>query len=130
MPMIADSSWWATPERVGRFLAQDVDDMEDRDEASLRQACADATAIVQDYLMRDDISSLAIEVQDSVRFVTTKVAARIYRNPQEVTVDVLGDSSRTFVDPRILTTDEQRQLRRARTGRLVRGPILMGFSDA
>lgn len=119
-----------TPERVGAFLAQEVDGLNDTDEASLWQACNDATGIVLDEIMRDDIDDLAKPVQASVVFVATKVAARIYRNPNEVTVDSLGDASHTYVDPRILTSDERRQLRRARTGRLKRGTILIGASDA
>ena len=131
MPLIVpDPTLWTSPVRVGDFLSQDVDGLRDEDERSLAQACVDATAIVRDYLLRTDLSALAPEVQDSVLFVTTKVAARIYRNPSEVTVDVLGDATRTFADPRILTSDERQQLRRARSARLVRGPILMGVSDA
>lgn len=119
-----------TPERVGAFLAQDVSGLNAADEDSLMQACADASGIVLDEILRDDIVDLAKPVQASVMFVATKVAARIYRNPNEVTVDSLGDASHTYVDPRILTSDERRQLRRARTGRLKRGPIVIGATDA
>ena len=63
------------------------------------------------------------EVQAAVVFVATKVAARIYRNPSEFTVESFGEASHTYVDPRILTGDERAQLRRARSARVVRGPI-------
>ena len=113
----------ATPTRVGSYLAQTVTDLSDVDDDSLAQACADANAVVLDHLMRSDVDDLAEEVQAAVLFVATKVAARIYRNPQEFTVDQFGDSSHTFIDPRILTGDEKMQLRRARSARVVRGPI-------
>ena len=113
----------ATPARVGAFLAQDVSDLSDVDEESLEQACDDANAIVLDHLMCSTVTGLSEEVQAAVLFVATKVAARIYRNPQELTVDQFGDSSHTYIDPRILTGDEKMQLRRARSARVVRGPI-------
>lgn len=112
-----------TPERVGNFLAVDVSDLDEIDEQSLLQACDDATAVVCDFLMRDSITTLADEVQASVVFVATKIAARIYRNPNELTTDNLGEATHTYVDPRILTLDEKNQLRRARSQRVVRGPI-------
>lgn len=123
MPAYPDIEPLITPARVGAFLAQDVDDMASVDEDSLAQACTDASAIVLDHLMRSDINDLTSEVQAGVVFVATKVAARIYRNPNELTVDTMGDASHTYVDPRILTTDEKMLLRRARSARLVRGPI-------
>lgn len=115
----------ATPERVGNLLAQTVDGLEDVDEDSLAQACDDANAVVLDHLMRADVDDLAEEVQAGVLFVATKIAARIYRNPQEFTVDTFGDASHTYNDPRILTSDEKAQLARARSGRVVRGPIII-----
>ncbi len=133
MPVIVpdpDPFLLTTPDRVGTFLAHDVNDLVGVDEASLWQACQDATGIVLDHLMRTDIDDLSAEVQAAVTFVATKVAARIYRNPNEVTVDSLGDASHTYVDPRILTGDEERKLRRARTARIVRGPIFIGASNA
>lgn len=112
-----------SPTRVGAFLAQDVSDLETVDEDSLDQACSDASYIVLDYLMRDDIAGLAPEVVAAVIFVSTKVAARIYRNPRELSNYNYADLQQTYQDPRILTPDEKTMLRRARTSRLVRGPI-------
>lgn len=113
-----------TPERVGNYLAQTVADIEDVDEDSLAQACSDADAIVLDWLMRSTLEGLAEEVQAAVVFVATKVAARIYRNPREVSAYSFDSVSQTYVDPRILTADERGQLRRARSARIVRGPII------
>jgi hypothetical protein len=115
----------ATPARVGNLLAQTVTGMETVYEDSLAQACADADAIVLDHLMRADIDDLAEEVQAAVLFVATKVAARIYRNPRELSNYNFGDVSQTFVDPRILTGDEKAQLKRARSAKVVRGPIII-----
>lgn len=114
-----------TPERVGNLLAQTVDDLESVDDASLQQACDDANAIVCDHLMRDDLTDLAEEVQAAVLFVATKVAARIYRNPRELSSFSYDDVSQTYQDPRILTSDEKTQLKRARSARVVRGPIVI-----
>lgn len=115
----------ATPERVGRYLAQTVDALETVDDDSLTQACADADAIVLDHLMRSDLTDLADEVAAAVLFVATKVAARIYRNPRELSSYNYDDVSQTYQDPRILTSDEKTQLKRARSARVVRGPIVI-----
>lgn len=113
-----------SPERVGAFLAQTIDSMEEVDEDSLAQACVDADGIVLDHLMRSDLGGLADEVQAAVVFVATKVAARIYRNPRELSSYSFDSVSQTYQDPRILTSDEKAQLRRARSARIVRGPII------
>lgn len=113
-----------SPERVGAFVAQTIDSMEEVDEDSLAQACVDADGIVLDHLMRSDLGGLAEEVQAAVVFVATKVAARIYRNPRELSSYNFDSVSQTYQDPRILTSDEKAQLRRARSARIVRGPII------
>jgi hypothetical protein len=113
----------ATPTRVGKYLAQTVTDLETVDDDSLQQACDDANAVVLDHLMRSTVTDLSEEVQAAVVFVATKVAARIYRNPSEFTTETFGDAAHTYLDPRILTGDERAQLRRARSSRIVRGPI-------
>ncbi len=115
----------ATPARVGAYLGQTVDALEDVDDDSLAQACTDADAIVLDHLMRSDIDDLADEVQAAVLFVATKVAARIWRNPHELTTYNYNEASQTYADPRILTSDEKAQLKRARSARVVRGPIVI-----
>ena len=115
----------ATPARVGAYLGQTVDALEDVDDDSLAQACTDADAIVLDHLMRSDIDDLADEVQAAVVFVATKVAARIWRNPHELTTYNYNEASQTYADPRILTSDEKAQLKRARSARVVRGPIVI-----
>ena len=121
----------ATPARVGKNLAQTVTDLETVDDDSLQQACDDANAVVLDHLMRPSLTGLSEEVQAAVVFVATKVAARIYRNPSEFTVESFGEASHTYVDPRILTGDERAQLRRARSARVVRGPIqTLGSTNA
>ena len=115
----------ATPARVGNYLAQTIADLEEVDDDSLAQACNDANTIVLDHLMRATITDLAEEVQAAVVFVATKVAARIYRNPSELSTYNYNDTSQTYVDPRILTADERNQLKRARSARVVRGPIII-----
>ena len=115
----------ATPTRVGKYLAQTITDLETVDDDSLQQACGDANAIVLDHLMRATVTDLAEEVQAAVTFVATKVAARIYRNPSELSTYGYNDANQTYVDPRILTTDERNQLKRARSARVVRGPIII-----
>ena len=121
----------ATPARVGKYLAQTVTDLETVDDDSLQQACDDANAVVLDHLMRPSLTGLSEEVQAAVVFVATKVAARIYRNPSEFTVESFGEASHTYVDPRILTGDVRAQLRRARSARVVRGPIqTLGSTNA
>ena len=121
----------ATPARVGKYLAQTVTDLETVDYDSLQQACDDANAVVLDHLMRPSLTGLSEEVHAAVVFVATKVAARIYRNPSEFTVESFGEASHTYVDPWILTGDVRAQLRRARSARVVRGPIqTLGVSDA
>lgn len=115
----------ATPARVGAYLGQTVDALEDVDDDSLAQACTDADAIVLDHLMRSDVDDLAEEVQAAVVFVATKVAARIWRNPHELTTYNYNEASQTYADPRILTSDEKAQLKRARSARVVRGPIVI-----
>jgi hypothetical protein len=46
-------------------------------------------------------------------------------------VESFGEASHTYVDPRILTGDERAQLRRARSARVVRGPIqTLGSTNA
>lgn len=114
----------ATPARVGNYLAQTIADLETVDDDSLQQACDDANAIVLDHLMRSTVTDLAEEVQAAVTFVATKVAARIYRNPSELSTYNYNETSQTYVDPRILTADERNQLKRARSARIVRGPII------
>lgn len=118
----------ATPQRVGKLLAQTVADLDDIDADSLQQACTDADAIVWDYLMRSDVGDLAPEVVEAVLFVATKVAARIYRNPREIASYSANEVNTSYQDPRILTSDERAQLRRARSARVVRGPIKIGGS--
>ena len=85
----------ATPARVGKYLAQTVTDLETVDDDSLQQACDDANAVVLDHLMRPSLTGLSEEVQAAVVFVATKVAARIYRNPSEFTVESFGEASHT-----------------------------------
>ena len=114
----------ATPTRVGKYLAQTITDLETVDDDSLQQACDDANAIVLDHLIRATVTDLAEEVQAAVTFVATKVAARIYRNPSELSTYSYNEANQTYVDPRILTADERNQLKRARSARIVRGPII------
>ena len=99
----------ATAERVGNLLAQTVDALEDVDEDSLAQACADADAIVLGYLTIADTDDLTDVEVDVVTVVATRVAARIYRNPHNVTVSY-DETPVAYSDPRILTPDDRLML--------------------
>lgn len=100
----------ATAERVGNLLAQTVDALEDVDEDSLAQACADADAIILGYLTIADTNDLTAGETAVVTTLATRVAARIYRNPRDLSSFNYDDVSQTYSDPRILTPDERLML--------------------
>ena len=100
----------ATADRVGNLLAQAVDALEDVDDDSLAQACTDADAIVLAYLTIADTDDLTDVEVDVATVVATRVAARIYRNPQDLNSYNYGEASMAYSDPRILTPDERLML--------------------
>ena len=102
----------ATADRVGNLLAQTVADLETVDDDSLTQACEDADGLVLGYLMiadTDDLESWELPV---VTTVATRVAARIYRNPRDLSNYNYNDVSVAYTDARILTPDERMMLDR------------------
>jgi hypothetical protein len=100
------------PARVGNLLAQTVAELETVDEDSLQQACDDAGAMVLGYLMRADLVGLVDWELSILVTVATRVAARIYRNPRDLSSYNYNDVSVAYSDPRILTPDERVMLDR------------------
>lgn len=99
----------ATPARVGNMLAQAVGDLEEVDEGSLNQACVDADQIVLGYLTLPGTDTLTSTELGVVTVIATRVAARIYRNPHNVTVSY-DEVPVAYSDPRILTPDDRLML--------------------
>ena len=100
----------ATADRVGNLLAQTVADLETVDEDSLAQACTDADAIVLGYLTIADETGLTDVELAVAETIATRVAARIYRNPRDLSNYSYNDVSVAYSDPRILTPDDRLML--------------------
>lgn len=113
-----------TPEAVGSMLAIDVDELGAVDTASLAQACDDAEALVLSFLRRSTLDDLTAPNARAAEFIATKIAARIYRNPQEAATYSYNDVSQTYSDPRVITSDERAVLSPLR--KRFRGPVFIG----
>ena len=80
------------------------------DRGSLDAAVADATALVMARLRRDTLDTLAGYGADAVRAVIVRVAARFWRNPQDLSGQSYDGMSISVSEPRVLTGDEQAAL--------------------
>lgn len=80
------------------------------DRGSLDAAVEDATALVMAHLRRDTIDTLVSHARDAIRAVIVRVAARFWRNPQDLASQSYNGMSISVAEPRVLTGDEQSAL--------------------
>lgn len=80
------------------------------DRGSLDAAVEDATALVMAHLRRDTIDTLTSHARDAIRAVIVRVAARFWRNPQDLASQSYNGMSISVAEPRVLTGDEQSAL--------------------
>lgn len=80
------------------------------DRGSLDAAVEDATALVMAHLRRDSIDTLTAHARDAIRAVIVRVAARFWRNPQDLASQSYDGMSISVAEPRVLTGDEQSAL--------------------
>jgi hypothetical protein len=99
-----------TAARVAAKSRVSLPDQGTADRDSLDAAVADATALVMARLRRDTLDTLAGYGADAVRAVIVRVAARFWRNPQDLSGQSYDGMSISVSEPRVLTGDEQAAL--------------------
>lgn len=78
---------------------------------SIDLAVEEASALVYGFLRRDSISALRPSAQAAIKAVTTRIASRFWRNPQDQASMSYNEVSMSFSDPRVLTGDEREALK-------------------
>lgn len=96
-----------TTERVAAHVAQEVDQLDGADLASLEQSVEFANAVVLTYLGLTDAFDLSDPQYPAAVTVATRVAARMFKNPRDLSSYGFNDVSQGYSDPRILTPDER-----------------------
>lgn len=112
-----------TPEQVCAKQRVAVPTAGSIEAAALAEAVAAAPGLVLGYLQRESIDGLRPAGVAAVRAVAVRLAARLWRNPADAASESYGEQSISWVDPRVLTGDEQMILNPYRARK--RGPIVL-----
>lgn len=110
IPVVDPGAVLTTKQRVADHLAQDISELAGADLSSLEQAVEFANAVVLTYLGLTNALDLDDPQYPAAVAVATRVAARMFRNPRDLSSYNFNDVSQTYNDPRILTPDERLML--------------------